>query len=370
MKIIFSCGSKSWGGLEMQTVLLAKAMLNRGHEILLLVNENTTLSEKCLQEKIPHHTIAWNDVNTLSNIFKVRKIIRKFKPDIIHTQLSHDLNVLSPAKSVYPQTHLILTRRMASKVNKKDFLHRYLYNKVDLVLCISEFIKQNVLKTMPVDEKKTIIHYNGINLKKYQPNLNYKKEIRQKLQITENELVIGFLGRFTPMKGHQVYFEAGKILIEKFPNLNLKFLVAGGDSFGEESFGNHCRELGKKILGEQVIFTGNIENSAEILAAMDIFVFPSHEESFGNVLCEAGAMELASVASNNGGVPDIVIDKKTGILVPPKNAFAFAEAIAQYATNPNLRIEHGKNARLNILKKFEEEKQIQKLEKIYKWEWV
>jgi len=366
MNILFTCGSFSWGGLEMQTLKLAKTFKDKGHNVLLLVPKNSRLHENATAEHIKTKTLRWSNALTVVNIFKTKHIINTFQPQIIHTQLSHDLWILSPAISKKSKTHLVFTRRMASNVSKKDFLHTALYKKVDVVLCVSKFIADNMAKTTTVNSNNIKVHYNGLNLKRFTPELYDKDACRKELGIGKDAYVVGFLGRFTFMKGHSEFFEAGKMIQQRFAERDFQFLVAGGDSFGEEAFGQETREKGIDLLGkENIVFTGDITNTPQVLKAMDVLVFPSHEESFGNVLCEAGAMEIPVVASNSGGVPDIVIHNETGLLVEPKNSLGFAEAIAFYIQHPEIAKEHGKEARVFVSKMFEEEKQIQDLENIY-----
>ncbi len=366
MKILFSSGSSSWGGLEMQSLSLAKAFQKRGHDVMLVSQKNSTLTKKSKAEGLIVNELSWTDFNTFTNIVKLRKIIGNFKPNIIHTQLSHDLWVLAPSKLAHKQSKLILTKRMASKLAKKDILHNYLYKKTDHILCVSEFIRQNVLKTVRISPEQTSVMYNGLHIGRFNPDLYDKCKLREKYKIDKDAFVIGFLGRFTFMKGHQEYFEACSIVQKMYPSLKFNFLVAGGDSFGESKFGDKMRILGKEMLGEgNVIFTGDISNSAEVLAVMDILVFPSHEESFGNVLCEAGAMQVPVVASNSGGVPDIVENGVTGILVPPLDSKALADGIRFYIEDVEKRNLHSQNARNYIINKFEFNRQIEKLGNLY-----
>lgn len=366
MNILLSCGSDSWGGLEMQTLSLAKSLQATGFNILLLVPEDSSLHRKAVSENIDVRTLRWKNMRLIFNISEVRKIIRKFRPDIIHTQLSHDLWLLSPALKKKSGIPLVMTRRMASNVSKKDLLHRMLYRKLDLVLCVSSFIMENMIQTTPVSPEKIKVHYNGLDADRFDPDHYDRKELRASLGIPEETLVIGFLGRFSFMKGHREFFEAGQILQQVHPDKKLLFLVAGGDSFGEEEFGCETRELGKELLGqENVLFTGETRNSAEVLNVMDILAFPSHEESFGNVLCEAGAMKIPVVASNSGGVSDIVMHDQTGLLFEPKNSRALADRISEYIMHPDKAKEHGIGARRFIIGKFEKNKQIELLKQVY-----
>jgi glycosyltransferase involved in cell wall biosynthesis len=365
VKIIFSCGSYSWGGLEMQTIKLARAFKSIGHEVLLLIPQDSTLFKKAQEEKLNAEALIWKGTKTIPNIIKVKRIIRDFEAEIVHTQLSHDLLLLSPSISKKSKTALLITRRMSSGISKKDFFHTYLYSKIDLMLCISEFIKDNVIKTAPIHPSKVKVHYNGLNLDKFNPMLYEKSTLRAFYKIPEDAIVIGFLGRFTLMKGHYELFEAGSILLKKYPHLNLLFVVAGGDSFGEEEYGNETRALGTELLGDRVIYTGDTNDTPKVLSVMDILAFPSHEESFGNVLCEAAAMQIPVVASESGGVPDIVLRDETGILVKAKDSISLADGLSVYIDNPELAKQHAVNARKYVIDKFAEDKQVKELEDIY-----
>jgi glycosyltransferase involved in cell wall biosynthesis len=366
MNILFTCGSYSWGGLEMQSLKLAISFRDKGHHVLLCVPHDSILQKKAIEAQISVATLHWKNINTVRNIFRFKTIIKTFRPRIVHAQLSHDLWALSPALSGNRNIALILTRRMASGHRKKDIFHRMLYKRINLLLCVSTFIRSNVIETAPVPPDKVKVHFNGLDLERFHPDACQRHQFRRKYHIPDEASVVGFLGRFTPMKGHREFFEAGKILQKNHTEKKLIFLVAGGDSHGEEEFGNKTRMEGIRLLGEQnIIYTGNVENTPEVLCATDILVFPSHEESFGNVLCEAGALEIPVVASNSGGVPDIVLHGKTGLLVRPKNPQAFAEAISFYLLNPETAKQHGQNAREWVTEKFSIEKQISRLEQLY-----
>jgi len=350
----------------MQTLKTAVEMQQRGHHVMLVVPLNATLHQKATEKKIPVTTLKWNNSHVVSNIFRFKKIIRGFQPDIIHSQLSHDLWTISPALNKRSKAKLILSRRMASGLSKKDILHQFIFKKIDLLLCVSTFIRDNVIKTHPILPNKVKVHFNGLNLERFNALLYSREDCRKQLGVSNDSLVIGFLGRFTLMKGHYEFFDAARILLDEHPNKNLIFLVAGGDSFGEEDFGQTAREYGTNLLGkERVIFTGNIDDTPSILAAMDVLAFPSHEESFGNVLCEAAAMEIPAVASNSGGVPDIIVHNTTGILVPKKNSKALADGLSFYINKPETRKEHGKNASAFVKEKFAEQQQLKKLEQLY-----
>jgi glycosyltransferase involved in cell wall biosynthesis len=104
-----------------------------------------------------------------------------------------------------------------------------------------------------------------------------------------------------------------------------------------------------------VILTGEVRNVAPYLAAMSLLVLPTHREGLGNVLLEAAAMGLPSVASKTTGCVDAVVDGETGVLVPPKDPGALASAICTYLGSEALRVKHGAEARQYVLKRFAQE---------------
>jgi glycosyltransferase involved in cell wall biosynthesis len=171
--------------------------------------------------------------------------------------------------------------------------------------------------------------------------------------------------RFSPGKGHEEFLRAAKILTDEFKD-EISFLIAGSASFGEEDYREKIQQMAGELgLNDAVKFTGYSSDIAGILSAMDIFVLPSHEESFGILLTEAMAMGLPVAASNNAGVPDIVTDNETGILVPPKNERALASALKKLILSSELRTSLGKAGRKRAEGIFNIDTALDKLEKFY-----
>jgi glycosyltransferase involved in cell wall biosynthesis len=243
---------------------------------------------------------------------------------------------------------LFLTKRMASGVRKKDLLHRYLYHRIETIFAISRYIRQSILNTCPVSEKKVTLLHNGIDLNLFNPKKFDKVMVRKELGLRAHSVVIGMVGRFSPGKGHREFLKAAKIIAGKFQH-QIEFLVVGGPSYGEETYFDQIMDLSDKTVGKQnIVFTGFRQDIARMMKAMDMLAFPSHEESLGNIVLEAMAMEIPVVASSGGGVPDIVRNHETGFLIPPKQAKALAEALIRYIEDPDLRKCHAKAGRERI----------------------
>jgi glycosyltransferase involved in cell wall biosynthesis len=255
---------------------------------------------------------------------------------------------------------IVLTKHVGSYIKKKDALHRYLYSRVDVVTSISEVIRRNVIDTCPIDPAKVEIIYNGVNLERFAPTEENRRKIRSEFSFKETDVVIGMVGRMSPGKGHEEFLHAAKEILQK--TADVKFLIVGGASFGEESYATKIQELCRSLrLEENVIFTGFRRDVPELMSAMDILAFPSHAEAFGNVAIEAMAMSLPVVSTNCDGIVDVVVDGVTGIHVPPKNSGALAEGLMRLIREPERRRRFGEAGRRRVEEMFDEKKQTEML---------
>ena len=366
MKILQTCGSESWGGLEMTALKTASMLENRGHFVHMLCIENSSLEKKASGKNLYTIPIPAKSTSSQKSIRTLKKYITDEKYDVVHSHLSHDLWVVVPALRLSgSRAKLFLSKHMGSGVSKKDIFHRFLYKRVDHIFAVSNYVKNSVLKTCPVKEDIISILYPGLNFEKYNPADFNKNEIRKEFNIDPKAIVIGMSGRFSPGKGQEEFLKAAKILKDKI-NDNILFVIAGAASFGEDEYEKKIRELTAELeLSKYVIFTGYRNDMPRILSMLDIFVFPSHEESFGITLTEAMALELPSVASGKAGVLDLISDSETGLLVPPKNPGELAEAILKLAENPRLRKQLGKASRKKAEEIFNAEYELGILEAYY-----
>ncbi|NNG26882.1 MAG: glycosyltransferase family 4 protein [Ignavibacteriaceae bacterium] len=353
MKILQTCCSFSWGGLEMQTLNISKLLSDRKHDVTLLCPNKSFLEKEGKTLGLNVEPIYGNNKNFVTTLYHIQKLLKSRIFDVIHTQISHDLWSLVPAmKLANCKARFFLTKRMASSINKKDLLHRFLYKRLDGIISISNFIRQNVIDTCPIDPQKVHTLWNAIDVDKYDPKLYSKTDVRNELGIDQDSLTVGLVGRFTKMKGHREFLFAAKKIKEE-TNLDVLFLLVGGVSHGENKYAEEIKELVKELqLESHVMFTGWSDNIPQMMAAIDILTFPSHKESFGNILLEAMAMGLPIIASNSGAVPEIVIDRETGFLVPPKDADSLAQKIIILLKYESIRNKFGQAGRKRVEKKF------------------
>jgi glycosyltransferase involved in cell wall biosynthesis len=364
MNILYSCLSNSWGGMEMLTIIQMQQLVDRKIAVELLCLTDSKMQKEAGKKGLKCFTInSANSVNP-AGITKVMSYLKAKKFDLIHSHASGDLWTVVPALKISRnKIPLILTKHVGSYIVKKDFLHKRLYNRVNLALAISNVIKTNLIETTPLTEEKIILIHNGIDINRFDPSKADREKVRSEFNIARDEVVIGTMGRFSPGKGHEEFLIAAKDLNLK--NKNLKFVIVGEASYKEEAYYEKIEILSNDLGLNNIIFTGYVSDTKNILAAMDIFVFPSHAESFGLALTEAMAMELPSVSSNSDGVLDITVDNETGFLFENKNSEDMAEKINKLILSKDLREKFGKAARLRVVNKFNLHKQTDKIIEIY-----
>lgn len=352
MKILYSCLSKSWGGMEMVALNGVKQLLKKNISVELLCIEESRLHIEANDLGIIIHPIKVLGYFHPIVLLKLAAILKSNKYKIIHSQASKDLWFLVPAlKLIGSKSKLLFTKQVGSFVIKKDFLHNWLYSRVDLALAISRVIKKNLIDTTSLKEEKILLHPNGVDISKFNPETVDTQRIRESLGISNNEFLIGMVARLSPGKGHEEFLLAAKSLSSKYDNL--KFIVVGEASRGEDEYAKQIKYLAEDYNLKNLSFLGYRSDIPGLMAAMDVFVFPSHAEAFGIALIEAMAMETASVCTRTDGFLDIVIDNESGLFFEKKDAIDLADKIEILIQDKQKRIKIGKAGRQRVIENFD-----------------
>ncbi len=227
----------------------------------------------------------------------------------------------------------------------------------DRLIALTELEKQDYLKFRVADEQKTVLVYIGLELDKFLAN-NANK-VKGSFSINNREKVVGYVGRLDPIKGAQFFVEAARLCLQK--NTALKFILVGE--------GILRKELEVKVtlwgLNDKIVFTGWRDDIPDIMSILDILVLPSLNEAVGIVLIEAQSLGVPVVASNVGGIAEIIKDKQTGILVEPADPQAIAEAVKELLDNPQKMLAMSDAAKNRVKDRFKAENMVQATLNIY-----
>lgn len=365
MKVLITCLSQSWGGLEMYSIQTAKQLIEKNIETNILCFVDSRVHKESLMNNIPVITSNFKNYFQPIEYFKTSKLLKEKKFDIIHCQASKDLWLIVPAlKLANLSTPLLLTKQMGSYIIKKDFLHRWIYNRVDVALAISKVIAKNLVDTTPLTENKIELLHNSIDTEKFNREMIDRNKVRTEFKIGTNELLIGMMARFSPGKGHEEFILAANELIKKYKHI--RFMIIGEPSKGEDKYAAEVKTLVSSLdIIDNIIFTGYRKDIPEVLASLDIFVFPSHAEAFGIALAEALSMGIPSVCSNSDGVLDIAVDNVTSLLFEKKNWLDLKNKIETLINDEHLRNNFSIASRKRAIEMFDIKIFMQKLIGIY-----
>ncbi len=328
--------------MEKHVCLLARALDRRVFEPIVVVLQRNGPLESLLLEQgiVPRHLSITRPYNP-KTIFILRRLLRREKPQIVHTYLCGFDILVGLASFGLPGMRLIFSRRELADWRKKWhwlverlgdwFAHR-------IVAC-SEAVRKRTLQKEKPDPAKVITVYNGVAI---QEDLS----VSGVRDYASEGVVFGMISNFGPEKDQITVLKAFRTLFGKYPAARLT-LVGEGDRIEEAK--RCARELG---VASRVSFPGASLDVAGVLRTVDIFVFASIGEGLPNVILEAFATGRPVVATNVGGVPEIVHDGETGLLVPPRNPEALALALEHLMQNASLRKTLSGNASRLIREKF------------------
>ena len=206
--------------------------------------------------------------------------------------------------------------------------------------------------------KIQVIH-NSTDISRFNVLTN-KIAVRRKLKLPENSVIIGTVASLTEQKGHKYLIEAAKKVTAKENNILFVFVGDGGLRKNLEEI------VSSNNLNDSIRFLGLRKDIPEIMSALDLFVLPSLWEGLPLVVAEAMASGLPVIASNVDGIPEIVIDRETGILVPPRDSNALAVAILDLICAPEKREIMGIAGRKRAEQNFSVEVMVSKYEELYK----
>ena len=262
----------------------------------------------------------------LAGLWRQRKFFRQHRPDLVH------FNMPNPYASQYSivAARSAAIRRMVATFHvppkqptdtfKGRRLERLEFRLLKRVIAVSEGCKRQLLNNFPTRPDRVVTIHNGINADDFGSAAD-PIEKRRDFNLEPDTPVVGVVGRMSTEKGHKYLIDAAPKIAAQVPGV--KFLLVGEGPCLPDLI-EQCKSLGMR---QDTIFAGFREDVAEILSVCDVAVVPSLYESFGFAVLEAMLMGKPVVGTNVEGIPELLADGETGLLVPPADPDKLAEAI-------------------------------------------
>ena len=362
-RILHTESSQGLGGQEYRVLAEAQAMNRRGHEVVIAAPENSQLAKLArdggLQcEAIPIGISGWGRLVPL-----FIKLLLKHQIQIVHTHGSQDSWTASLAGRLSSSRPVIIRTRHKSTPISVSFRHDVLYRYLPhAVTTTGEAVRQQLIVRNHLNPDAVISIPTGVDMQKFQPGTS-GVALKNSLGIQVGQPVIGTVSFLRPEKGLDVLIDAVSLLQKEFSNVGCLIVGTGQ---GHQKL---LAQIRQNNLDEIVILAGFRKDIPELLETMDVFALPSLEEGMPQSLLQALAMERAVVASSVGGIPEIVRDRQTGYLVPPKDPGALAEKIGILLRDPVQRKIFGQAGRCAIADNYSLEAMLQKTEQLYSQLW-
>ena len=377
-KILYIYTHTAFGGGETMLLRLMDGLNKQKFSpIVACSNENKRLIQELKEKSIKFIPLTVQNItsenkflkailqlpNFLKMNYRIAQIIRRESPDIIHVNLFYSaLFSIIPAK-LYRKPFIWVAQTPSDLLKYKFFTRFLIWLSNKTILTCRDFIRIAKENNFNISKLQTI--YTGLKMDEF-----YQKENSgDTIEINGKEIkkpIIAMIGRFDRyQKGHQYFIEAARIINKRISNAN--FLIVGGTvNSEEEKFKRELEERVKELgLSNQILFTGFYHDLIYLLSNIEVVVIPSLYEAPSAVALEAMAMRRPVVASNVGGIPEIVIDSETGFLVPPKNPQAIAEKVIFLLKNPQIAKEMGEKEYQRIKENFTQERLVREYEKLY-----
>ncbi len=363
MRILHISSARTFGGGERHLIDLSRGLATRGHEIFVALRPTNEWQERFdfLPKENFLHVSLRNSFGVLS-AQKIAEFVGENKIEIVHAHLGRDYIPASVACRIAKNAKFILTRHVLFPM--KPF-QKFALGNLSKAIAVSNAVEENLRKIFP--KEKIAMISNGIAVENW-ANADYVKlreEFRFMHNIPFDAELIGTIGELKILKGQRDFILAAQETAKVFPNAY--FAVVGRDNSFKKEFRRELKRLVKVFgLENRFLFLDWVEETASLLAALDVFVSASHSESFGLAILEAMISGKAIVASETDGACELLQDNFSGKLVPVFEPVKLAEAIGELLKNENLRLSLGQNAREIAKGKFSLERMIVETEKIYK----
>jgi glycosyltransferase involved in cell wall biosynthesis len=197
----------------------------------------------------------------------------------------------------------------------------------DRVVAVSSETRSAVLECGVPESKVTVIH-NGIVTENYRRENQQPGFLRQQFSLPEEARLIGYVGRLSPEKGQFDMLAAAEELLRQYPQT---WIAMVGDGPDRAALKQRAEELG---IGNRVLFTGHLQDVRPVIRDLDVLALTSHTEGFPNVVLEALCMEVPVIATDVGGVREIITDGVTGVLTPARSPSRIADGLTRLLADP------------------------------------
>jgi len=336
--------ARTWRGGQQQVLLTVIGLRERGHRAVLVAHREGELFRRASEGPDLVPLAPMNEID-LAAAWRLSKIIRQWKPAIVHAHDPHAVSMAALALSFgapTPRPTTIASRRVDFHLQSHAF-SQWKYRQMDAFIAASRAIKQILIEDRVAADRIHVVH-DGIDVDKIsnRPAIDLHAEY----WLPHGVPVIVNVGALVGHKGQRFLIDAMPLVLREVPDAHL---VIFGDGDLRAPLEKQVKQLN---LGKRVLLPGFREDVLSLMKSADLFVMSSVTEGLGSAVLDAMAMGHAVVGTRAGGIPEAVIPDETGLLVEPADAKALAEAIVTLLKDDALRKQFGEAGRARVAAQF------------------
>jgi glycosyltransferase involved in cell wall biosynthesis len=363
-RILYVHGIGSIGGAERDLIALLSKLDRRIWHPTIACPETGPLRDVTLAQDVPTYPInlpPWRKVSSLmsryAGVRRLRKLLADVQPALVHVNdlwwVPHTVRAVAGLSHRIPIIAHVRQEAQPRKVTQ------YALDRVDYVVAVSHQVEQGML-TGGVAPNRIRTHYSGVDCSAMAFSEG-DHNIRMQQGVPHEALLLGTIANLLPLKGYEVMLDALPAILAAIPSVH--YLIIGG---GGVEYGARLEAIAlERGIAERVHFVGFQKSVASYLSAMDLYVHPSLKEAFGLAVVEAMAMEKAVVATTTGGLPEVVEQGETGLLVPPGDAELLAAAVVSLLEDKVRREQMGRKGRARAHERFSLDASVKHMEQFY-----
>lgn len=326
LKILHTESSTGWGGQEHRTFKELVSLRERGHTLEVACRPGARLGDRAEEAGFTVHRIGIRSGADLKAAWKLRRLLRRGRFDVVNTHSGHDSLVGGLAGRLAGTPLIVRTRHLALAVTSLA-TYKWLPHKV---VAVSDWVRR-YLVSVGVPEQDAVTVYTGI----VPPPPVERSTLRDELGLAEDDILIGTVAILRFEKGHKALIDAAIPLLAERPKVHLVF---AGDG---PIYDRLVAYIAEKGLSDRVHLLGLRRDIPNVLAGIDFFALATWQEALGTSYIEAMAAGRAVIGTAVDGVPEVIQDGVNGLLVPTKDEAALTRALYTLVDDPDLRHRFG-----------------------------
>jgi glycosyltransferase involved in cell wall biosynthesis len=314
MRVLHINHEKTWRGGERQTVFAVQEQRCLNVDSWLACRTGAPLEKMANERGLPVISLPGGPFSTL---FTLCRQLSKFDLVHCHSARAHSLVALACARR---RKQVVVSRRV-DFLPRRSWFNRFKYNRAAKVVCVSRYIADQMRNWGLRDEQLEVIYDAAGASESLCSKQQCRDQLSAKVRINPEHLLVGNIAAMVGHKDQATLLRAARVLVNERPDV--AFVIIGAGELSDEL----VRLRGDLNLAGSVHFTGFIPEAEKLLPAFDVFAMSSCMEGLGSIVLDANLAGVPVAATAGGGLPEIVNDHETGLLVPVKDARALAGAI-------------------------------------------